>query len=245
MGTKAKQFDLRDIVASYPDFPKPGILFRDINPVFKRNDALNHIADEFHRLYGKARVDAVAGIESRGFVIATALALKFGKGVVMDGNKITALVMESGKTFAGKTFMDATYEGDLVAVAGVSFTIGREGQAVYGEALNGVQIKKSTNHQIVKGVDPYVKPGDATSGLLFGIAPHDPPTLLGVGAMMAARTTTAMYSGAAKMSSHPASFSSSVYAQWSETRESAVPSSTKLHKRSTSARSRSAGAQRP
>ena len=83
MGTKAKQFDLRDIVASYPDFPKPGILFRDINPVFKRNDALNHIADEFHRLYGKARVDAVAGIESRGFVIATALALKFGKGVVM------------------------------------------------------------------------------------------------------------------------------------------------------------------
>jgi len=83
VGTKAKQFDLRDIVASYPDFPKPGILFRDINPVFKRNDALNHISDEFYRVYGKAKVDAVAGIESRGFVIATALALKFGKGVVM------------------------------------------------------------------------------------------------------------------------------------------------------------------
>jgi adenine phosphoribosyltransferase len=83
VGTKAKQFDLRDIVASYPDFPKPGILFRDINPVFKRNDALNYITDEFYRVYGKTRVDAVAGIESRGFVIATALALKFGKGVVM------------------------------------------------------------------------------------------------------------------------------------------------------------------
>lgn len=83
MGTKAKQFDLRDIVASYPDFPKPGILFRDINPVFKRNDALNHIADEFYSLYGKTKVDAVAGIESRGFIAATALALKFGKGVVM------------------------------------------------------------------------------------------------------------------------------------------------------------------
>jgi adenine phosphoribosyltransferase len=83
VGAKAKQFDLRDIVASYPDFPKPGILFRDINPVFKRNDALNYIADEFYRVYGKTRVDAVAGIESRGFVIATALALKFGKGVVM------------------------------------------------------------------------------------------------------------------------------------------------------------------
>ena len=83
MGTKAKQFDLRDIVASYPDFPKPGILFRDINPVFKRNDALNHIAYEFYRIYGKAKVDAIAGIESRGFVVATALALKFGNGVVM------------------------------------------------------------------------------------------------------------------------------------------------------------------
>jgi adenine phosphoribosyltransferase len=83
VGTKAKQFDLRDIVASYPDFPKPGILFRDINPVFKRNDALNYITEEFYRVYGKAKVDAVAGIESRGFVLATALALKFGKGMVM------------------------------------------------------------------------------------------------------------------------------------------------------------------
>lgn len=83
VGAKAKQFDLRDIVADYPDFPKPGILFRDINPVFKRNDALNHIADEFSRTFGKAKVDAVAGIESRGFIIATALALKFCKGVVM------------------------------------------------------------------------------------------------------------------------------------------------------------------
>jgi adenine phosphoribosyltransferase len=81
--TKAKQVDLRDIVASYPDFPKPGILFRDINPVFKRNDALNHISEKFHRIFGKGKVDAVAGIESRGFVIATALALKFGKGIVM------------------------------------------------------------------------------------------------------------------------------------------------------------------
>ncbi|HKZ61470.1 MAG TPA: adenine phosphoribosyltransferase [Nitrososphaera sp.] len=83
MGAKAKQFDLRHVIESYPDFPKPGILFRDINPVFKRNDALNHIADEFYRIYSTAKVDAVAGIESRGFVIATALALKFGKGVVM------------------------------------------------------------------------------------------------------------------------------------------------------------------
>jgi len=97
-----------------------------------------------------------------------------GKGVIKEGNKITAIVMESGKKYEGKAFMDATYEGDLVAVAGVSFTVGREGKAVYGETLNGVQIAKSTHHQIVKGVDPYVKPGDASSGLLFGIDPKGP-----------------------------------------------------------------------
>jgi adenine phosphoribosyltransferase len=80
---KAKQVNLRDIIANYPDFPKQGILFRDINPVFKRNDALNYIADEFYRIYNKSKVDVVAGIESRGFIIATVLALKFGSGILM------------------------------------------------------------------------------------------------------------------------------------------------------------------
>jgi adenine phosphoribosyltransferase len=80
---KARQVNLRDIIANYPDFPKQGILFRDINPVFKRNDALNYIADEFYRIYSKSKVDMVAGIESRGFIIATALALRFGSGILM------------------------------------------------------------------------------------------------------------------------------------------------------------------
>jgi adenine phosphoribosyltransferase len=83
VGAKAKQVNLRDIIANYPDFPKQGILFRDVNPVFKRNDALNYIADEFYRIYSKAKVDVVVGIESRGFIIATALALRFGRGIVM------------------------------------------------------------------------------------------------------------------------------------------------------------------
>ena len=83
MEAKTKQVNLRDIIANYPDFPKQGILFRDINPVFKRNDALNYIADEFYRIYNKSKVDMVAGIESRGFIIATALALRFGSGILM------------------------------------------------------------------------------------------------------------------------------------------------------------------
>lgn len=83
VGAKSKQVNLREIIANYPDFPKQGILFRDINPVFKRNDALNYIADEFYRIYSKSKVDMVAGIESRGFIIATTLALRFGKGIIM------------------------------------------------------------------------------------------------------------------------------------------------------------------
>lgn len=78
-----RQLDLRDLIGNYPDFPKDGILFRDINPVFRNNEALKFIADEFHRRFAKTRVDAVAGIESRGFVVATLLALKFGTGVIM------------------------------------------------------------------------------------------------------------------------------------------------------------------
>lgn len=83
MGAKAKQVNLRDIIVNYSDFPKSGILFRDVNPVFKRNDALKYIADEFYRFYSKAKLDTVAGIESRGFIMATALALRLCKGVVM------------------------------------------------------------------------------------------------------------------------------------------------------------------
>ncbi len=93
-----------------------------------------------------------------------------GKGVKLDGKRITAFVTESGKTFAGGMFVDATYEGDLMAAAGVSFTVGREANSKYGETLDGWALKWQTHaHKFVKKVDPYVKPGDPKSGLLFGI----------------------------------------------------------------------------
>jgi hypothetical protein len=99
---------------------------------------------------------------------------KVSRGVVKDGNRITAIVMESGKRFAGKMFMDATYEGDLMASAGVSYTIGREGRGIYGESFNGVQTERSKSHQLFAGVDPYVKKGDKASGLLPGVDSNGP-----------------------------------------------------------------------
>ncbi|SKB08370.1 FAD dependent oxidoreductase [Prosthecobacter debontii] len=95
--------------------------------------------------------------------------LDLNKGVVKEGAKITKIIMESGREFTGPMFIDATYEGDLMAKAGVSYHVGREANSVYGETLNGVQVGHSRSHQFIKDVDPYVKPGDPSSGLLPGI----------------------------------------------------------------------------
>src|SRR5688572_11093532 len=101
-----------------------------------------------------------------GIVVAKQERLDLKNGVDKQTGRITTIRMESGKVFRGRMFLDATYEGDLMAKAGVSYTVGREANAQYGETLNGVQTKNATKHQFVAGVDPYVKKGDKSSGLL-------------------------------------------------------------------------------
>ncbi len=99
---------------------------------------------------------------------------KRAAGVTMNGARIVAIKMESGESYRGRVFIDATYEGDLLAAAGVSYTVGRESNDTYDETLNGVQTRMSVHHQFVKGVDPYRKAGDPKSGLLPGIDPRGP-----------------------------------------------------------------------
>jgi len=89
------------------------------------------------------------------------------KTVEKDGSRIKALVFENGNRIEAKMFIDATYEGDLFAQAGVKYAVGREDNATYGETLNGFQLAKT--HQFRFAVDPYKVPGDASSGLLPGI----------------------------------------------------------------------------
>ena len=88
------------------------------------------------------------------------------KGVEKDGATIRSITTLSGKTFQGKTFIDATYEGDLMAAAGVSFVTGRESNAEFGETLDGVQVRNAIYHQFEGFVDPYVERGKPESGLL-------------------------------------------------------------------------------
>jgi len=99
-----------------------------------------------------------------------------GRGVVKEAGAIRRIQMESGQVYTGKIFIDATYEGDLMAAAGVSYTFGRESAAQYGEALAGWVPKLNTKtHRFKVNVDPYVVPGDKSSGLLFGITPGPYP----------------------------------------------------------------------
>ncbi len=83
--------------------------------------------------------------------------------------RLTAITLEGGRRLAGAMFIDATYEGDLMAAAGVKFNVGREANTLYGETLNGVQRAQATKHQFSRHVDPYVVPGDPKSGLLPGV----------------------------------------------------------------------------
>lgn len=92
--------------------------------------------------------------------------VRTGGGVVKKGNAITSIVTLSGKTFSGSAFIDTTYEGDLMAAAGVPYTVGRDKSSHYDESLNGMALD---NSPVYKGIDPYVVKGDPRSGLLNGV----------------------------------------------------------------------------
>ncbi len=115
--------------------------------------------------------------------------VKYGarvNSVEKDGPRITAVQTEDGRQFRARVFMDATYEGDLLPLAGVTYTLTREGNDRYGETLNGIQYPEKYRpraqhlqpgpHGRVPGgqgvwdrdfpLDPYVIPGDPNSGLL-------------------------------------------------------------------------------
>lgn len=92
--------------------------------------------------------------------------------VTVESGRIAELRTDDGSAYRAKVYVDASYEGDLLAAAGVSYTVGREASSVYGEPLAGVQ--RSVNHQFQRPIDPYVVPGQPSSGLLPGISaePH-------------------------------------------------------------------------
>ena len=91
--------------------------------------------------------------------------------VELDNGAIRSATFLGGLKVRAKFWIDATYEGDLLAKAGVSFHVGREANGVYGETINGVQVREK--HQFSHPIDPYIEAGNPRSGLLPGINGQD------------------------------------------------------------------------
>ena len=109
--------DLRCI----PDFPVKGINFRDVTTLFKNNECLNIMLEELYEIYKDKGITKIVGIESRGFVMASALALKLGAGIVLcrkPGKLPAATVQESyAKEYGTDTIeihQDAITSDDVV-----------------------------------------------------------------------------------------------------------------------------------
>ena len=115
------------------------------------------VMDEF------ARSPRIKVITNRHFVNA-----KTKNGKIIS---LTAAGEGDTLTFKAKWFIDASYEGDLMAGAGVSYRTGREANSEYGETWDGVQLLH-IYHQFPHGMDPFVDPGNPSSGLLWGIENH-------------------------------------------------------------------------
>lgn len=99
------------------------------------------------------------------------------KGVKKENGRVVSITMLSGKTFAGKMFLDSTYEGDLMAAAGISYHVGREGKDVYGEEWNGVQtgvLHHGHHFGKLPPISPYKIPGDPKSGVLARVSTEHP-----------------------------------------------------------------------
>jgi hypothetical protein len=109
-----------------------------------------------------------AWAKETGITVLRGHRLKETAGVTKDSARITSLHFENGAEVRAKMFIDATYEGDLLAFAGVRFAVGREGNAKYGETNNGIRTD-TTHKQHDKPIDPYKTPGDPKSGVIFGV----------------------------------------------------------------------------
>lgn len=119
-----------------------------------------------------------AWVKEKGITIIRPAWLNREEGVLVENKRIKSFQTLDGQTFAGKMFVDATYEGDLLAAAGVSFHVGRESNAQYGERWNGVQVGILHHRHhfgvLKEGISPYVIAGDPASGILPNVS-SDPP----------------------------------------------------------------------
>lgn len=107
---------IRDKIRDVPDFPKPGILFKDITPLLQDHEVFAKVVDTLAKRYAAKKVDAVAGIESRGFLFGAALAYRLGVGLV-PVRKSGKLPYKTVQTSYDLEYGSATVEMHIDAVS--------------------------------------------------------------------------------------------------------------------------------
>jgi hypothetical protein len=149
-----------------------GLGFTDIG----NEAAIGGLARDFYRRvgrhYGKNEVwtfePSVAERVFDAMLSEAGVPVRFGQrlaSVKKTRARVVEIVTDSGEVYRAKVFIDATYEGDLMARAGVTGVVGRESNSTYGETLNGIRGRTPKN-QFQVPIDPFVNPGDAASALL-------------------------------------------------------------------------------
>ena len=161
--------NLKERIEEFPDFPKKGVLFRDFSPILQDPSAMSYVIDEFAKHFHPKDFDMLAAIESRGFLVACALALKFNKGMFMirkEGKLPGKTEKISYKIEYGKDVLEIQKNSlekgkrvlicdDLLATGGTAKASAKLIEKMGGEVAGFAFIIELTDLNGMKGISKY------------------------------------------------------------------------------------------
>lgn len=161
--------NLREKIDDMPNFPKKGILFKDISPILRDPSAISFILDEFTKRYHQKDIDILAGIEARGFLLASLLALRYDRGMIMirkqgklPGKTISLpYSTEYGKStmeiqaYAVKKDQKVLICDDLLATGGTAKTAAKLVESIGGKVTGFAFIVELTDLKGSKTISKY------------------------------------------------------------------------------------------
>ena len=161
--------NLKEKIKEYPNFPKKGVLFRDFSPILKNPQVMSFVIDEFSKFFHPKEVDVFAGIESRGLILACAMAIRYKKGMVMvrKAGKLPGKTTKlSYKTEYGKDAIeiqkDSIKKGervlicdDLLATGGTAKATGNLIEKIGGKIAGFGFIIELEDLNGIKGINKY------------------------------------------------------------------------------------------
>ena len=161
--------NLKEKISEYQDFPKKGILFRDFSPILNDPSAMSFVVEEFSKQFHPKDVDTFVGIESRGFIIASILAQKYSKGMVMlrKEGKLPGKTVKTSYTIEyGKAVLEiqksALNQGekvvicdDLLATGGTAKAAAKLVEEVGGKVTGFAFIIELTDLNGIKEINNY------------------------------------------------------------------------------------------